>query len=242
MANFNIHVMGAAAVSGVAATSLVMTGVLPHKAVITYFILGVIGGLLPDIDSPSSIPIRIAFNVLAVFTGFMVVFAFGQRYSLTELVILWTACFLGIRYGVLSLFTYYTEHRGLIHSIPAGVAAGLLTCLLAHRLLGATALHAWNCGFFVFLGFMVHLLLDEFYSVNLFGLELKKSFGSALNLGSLNNPLGTVALYLAVLLLFYLSPPFNSFAKVMIESATYQPVLNRVLPSRGWFQDLFGAL
>lgn len=82
MADFNTHLMGAAAVSGLAATVLVMTGIAPHQAVIGYFTLGVIGGLLPDIDSATSIPIRIAFNMLAVVAGFLLVFTFGAHYSL----------------------------------------------------------------------------------------------------------------------------------------------------------------
>ncbi|MCB1650338.1 MAG: hydrolase, partial [Pseudomonadales bacterium] len=89
MADFNTHLMGAMAVSGVTATALTMTGMFPHQAVIGYFVLGVIGGLLPDIDSPNSIPVRIAFAALAVVAGFLLVFTFGQRYSLVELLVLW---------------------------------------------------------------------------------------------------------------------------------------------------------
>ena len=125
MADFNTHLMGAAAVSGLAATVLVMTGQFPHQAVIGYFVLGVIGGLLPDLDSPTSIPIRIAFAVVAVVAGFLVVFTFGRRYSLVELDILWFGCFLFIRYGLFNLFDRVTAHRGLIHSIPAGIGFGL---------------------------------------------------------------------------------------------------------------------
>lgn len=241
MANFNMHLMGAAGVSGIAATGLVMTGVATHEAVVLYFILGVIGGLLPDIDSPNSIPIRVAFNVLAVMCGFLLVFSLSQRYSLVELVILWVACFVGIRYGLLNLFAHFTVHRGLIHSIPAGICFGLATTLLAHRMFGASALHAWGCGIFVSAGFVVHLVLDELYSVNLLGVSLKKSFGSALNLGSLDNPLGTAVLYAVLGLLFYLCPTPHDFLQAVNEDM-YRTVRERVLPKRGWFDGLFGTL
>ena len=242
MANFNTHLMGAAVASGIIATGLVMTGAVPHQAVVSYFILGVIGGLLPDIDSPCSIPIRLTFNVLAVTAGFLAMFAVGQRFSLAELVILWIVCFLVVRYCVFSLFIHFTVHRGLIHSIPAGIACGLLTTLFAYRLLGTSALHAWNCGIFVLIGFLLHLLLDELYSVNLLGMELKNSFGSALSLGSTDNLLGSLALYLAVIILFYFSPPLDTFEKVMLDHETYRYLLQRVLPSRGWFEGLFNTL
>jgi hypothetical protein len=242
MADFKTHMLGAAAVSGVLATGLFMTGNVQDQTVVGYFVLGVIGGLLPDIDSDTSIPLRVGFNLLAVVAGFMLVFIFGQRYSLVELVILWLVCFLGIRYGVFSLFTRITVHRGLIHSIPAGIFFGLLTTVLAHRCFGAAILHAWLYGTFLFMGFLVHLLLDEFFSVNLLGMELKNSFGTALNLGSLTDPLGTFALYSAIIGLFYLSPPVNVFIAFISNSDIHRNVLNRLLPDQGWFTGLFHTL
>ena len=236
MADFNTHLMGAAAVSGLAATVLVMTGQFPHQAVIGYFVLGVIGGLLPDLDSPTSIPIRIAFAALAVVAGFLVVFTFGRRYSLVELVILWFGCFLFIRYGLFNLFDRVTAHRGLIHSIPAGIGFGLLAILLAFYVFNASATHAWLCGTFVTLGFIVHLLLDELYSVDLSGKKLlKSSFGTALSLGSLSQPVGTAALYLAVVALFLLCPSPRPFTELMLDRDTYRGVTQRLLPGETWF-------
>jgi hypothetical protein len=236
MADFNTHLLGAAAVSGLAATVLVMTGQFPHQAVIGYFVLGVIGGLLPDLDSPTSIPIRIAFAVVAVVAGFLVVFTFGRRYSLVELVILWFGCFLFIRYGLFNLFDRVTAHRGLIHSIPAGIGFGLLAILLAFYVFKASATHAWLCGTFVTLGFIVHLLLDELYSVDLSGKKLlKSSFGTALSLGSLSQPVGTAALYLAVVALFLLCPSPRPFTELMLDRDTYRGVTQRLLPGETWF-------
>ena len=236
MADFNTHLIGAAAVSGLAATVLVMTGQFPHQAVIGYFVLGVIGGLLPDLDSPTSIPIRIVLATLAVVAGFLVVFTFGTRYSLVELVILWLGCFLFIRYGLLDLFDRATVHRGLIHSIPAGIGFGLITILIAFHVFTASATHAWLCGTFITLGFIVHLLLDEFYSVDLSGKKLlKSSFGTAFSLGSLNQPVGTAALYLAVIALFVLCPSPRPFTELMLDRATYRTMTQRLLPGETWF-------
>ena len=235
MADFKNHLIGAAAVSGVAATGLMLAGAVPQEAVLGYFALGIVGGLLPDIDSDTSIPLRIAFNTLAVVAGFLLIFSFGRRYSLVELTMLWLACFAGIRYGIFILFTRLTVHRGLIHSIPAGVLSGLITAVLAYRLFDATAPQAWLSGSFVLLGFLVHLLLDEFYSVNLMGLRVKRSFGSAFNLGSLYNPYGTAALYLGIAGLLYISPPTDAFAKLMLDGSLYRDLLDRLLPGQGWF-------
>ncbi|HRX70766.1 MAG: metal-dependent hydrolase [Gammaproteobacteria bacterium] len=236
MADFNTHLMGAAAVSGLAATVLVMTGQFPHQAIIGYFVLGVIGGLLPDIDSPHSIPVRLAFMALAVIAGFLVVFTFGSRYSLTELILLWIGCFVLIRYGVFELLDHFTVHRGLLHSIPMGACCGLITTAVAYHVFNASVTHAWLCGSFITLGFLVHLLLDEFYSVNLFGKKLlKKSFGTAFSLGSMKQPFGTMTLYLAVIGLFYLCPSPQPFGEVMLSQKTYRSVAQRLLPGETWF-------
>ncbi|MDQ5909788.1 MAG: Metal-dependent hydrolase [Pseudomonadota bacterium] len=236
MADFKTHLMGAAVVSGLTATVLVMTGQFPHQAIIGYFVLGVIGGLLPDIDSPHSIPVRLAFMALAVIAGFLVVFTFGRRYSLVELMLLWIGCFALIRYGIFALLDYYTVHRGLIHSVPMGLICGLTTTFFAYQVFNASAIHAWMCGTFVTGGFFVHLLLDEFYSVNLFGKKLlKKSFGTAFSLGSLKQPIGTVALYLAVIGLFHLCPPSQPFTDLMTNRETYRGVVQRLLPGETWF-------
>ncbi|MBL8251407.1 MAG: metal-dependent hydrolase [Candidatus Competibacter sp.] len=236
MADFNTHLMGAAAVCGLAATVLVMGGAVPHQAVIGYFALGVIGGLLPDIDLPTSVPVRIAFATLAVVAGFLVVFTFGARYSLAELIVLWLGCFMLIRYGLFALLDRFTVHRGLVHTVPMGVGLGLTTTAVAFHVFGASATHAWLCGAFLALGFIVHLLLDEFYSVDLFGKKLlKSSFGTALSLGSFGQPIGTAALYLAVVGLFFLCPSPKPFAEFVMDRDTYRGVTQRLVPRDTWF-------
>jgi hypothetical protein len=242
MADFKTHMIGAAAVSGVAATSLVLVGIAGNGAVAGYFVLGVIGGLLPDLDSDTSIPVRVAFTVLAIWACFLLVFHLGQRYSLAELILLWIACYLMVRYGVFMLFAQITVHRGLFHSLPAAAAAALFTVLVAYRIFGQSALEAWMCGAFVLLGFLVHLLLDEIYSVDLTGVQLKRSFGTAFNLGSASNPYGTAALYGAVAGLFYLSPPASDFVAVMLSKETYEGITERLLPTQGWFRGLFDTV
>ncbi|MFZ1326603.1 MAG: metal-dependent hydrolase [Candidatus Contendobacter sp.] len=239
MANFNTHLMGAAAVSGVAATVLVMSGAAPHQAVIGYFVLGTIGGLLPDIDLPTSVPVRLTFMALAVMAGFLVVFTFGARYSLAELVLLWSGCFLLIRYGFFTLLDRFTVHRGLVHTVPMGIGLGLATTATAFHIFSASAVHAWLCGAFLTVGFIVHLLLDEFYSVDLFGRKLlKSSFGTAFSFGSLSQPLGTVALYLMVMGLFLLCPPPKSFTQLVLDRDTYRGISQKLLPRESWFVGL----
>jgi hypothetical protein len=235
MANFNTHMIGAAVVSGIGATALMMIHAFQSSILMAYFILGVVGGMLPDIDSESSIPIRWIFNVLGIVTGFFLVLYLGSYYSFIELAFLWGACFIVIRYGIFSLFTRFTTHRGLIHSIPAGISFSLGTVIFAVRVLDVSVLNAWFCGTFLLLGFLTHLTLDELYSVDLRGIRVKRSFGSALSLGSFHSPLGTGLLYLLTGTLLYFAPPMDSFLAFIRSSRLHQLLFERLLPAEGWF-------
>lgn len=242
MADFKTHMLGAALVSGVAATLMEMVGAYEDWAIIGYFALGVAGGVMPDIDSDNSVPIRIAFKVLSIIAAFLTVFYFSERYSLLELVLLGSAAFVLVYYGVFRVFTRFTAHRGVIHSIPAGVVAGLLTAILAHEVFAAPLLAAWTCAAFVCGGFLVHLILDELYSVDLLGARIKRSFGTALNFGSLKTPLATGALYLLLAALFTISPPFRPFFESVTDAAIYGDLMTRLVPKDGWFQGFLGFI
>ncbi|MGE3779036.1 MAG: metal-dependent hydrolase [Pirellulaceae bacterium] len=79
------------------------------------------------------------------------------------------------------MFKRYTVHRGMWHSIPAACMASLLafmTCScedLNSRIFKCAA---------VGIGFLSHLILDEFWSLSFRGLRprVKKSFGTAMKL------------------------------------------------------------
>lgn len=243
MADFNTHIVGAAVVSGIGATVMMMAHTFPSQVLAGFFILGVTGGILPDIDSESSVSIRWAFNGLGIMAGFFLVLYFGAHYSLVELVLLWGASFVFIRYSVFSLFTKLTVHRGLIHSIPAALFFSLGTVVLAARVFGVEVLTAWLCGAFVFLGFLTHLTLDELYSVDLRGVRIKRSFGTALSLGSFRAPLKTILLYLLTGALYYLAPSADSFLAFIFNAHLHRLLIERLLPTAEWFSvsaiDLF---
>jgi hypothetical protein len=240
MADFKTHVMGAALVSGALATVVAMSGIPTQSQVFGYFTLGVAGGLLPDIDSESSIPIRIAYQVISLLAALMTIFAFADTYTFVELLILGLLTYGFVRYVVFPLFLHLTVHRGLVHSIPAAAICALLTIILAGRFFDGSDRHAWLCGVFIFIGFLVHLTLDELYSVDLLGRRLKKSFGSALTLGDNKNMLGSIALYGVMLGLTVITPPPRVFIQdFFYNPITYYRIFDRLVPKGAWFAGLF---
>jgi hypothetical protein len=66
----------------------------------------------------------------------------------------------------------------------AAVFFALLMTCISYHFLHWNVLHAWLNGLFIALGFVVHLLLDELFSVDLSNARMKSSFGTALKLFS----------------------------------------------------------
>jgi len=240
VADFRTHLSVASRVSGLAATGLLVTGLAQVHEVLLYFIMGVMGGILPDIDADNSVAIRLVFNFLAPVIAFFLVF--GQRIgtSLAELLLIWAAVFFMVKYPVFYLFTRLTVHRGIIHSVPAGILFWLLDAILLHRVFHVSNFTAWMAGFFVFLGFIIHLVLDELGSLDLSGRRVKKSFGTALKLRNPKDPKATSVLYITIIGLFFLAPDPEPFLATILSSEHYLNI--HLFPQGQWFQGLINAL
>jgi hypothetical protein len=88
-----------------------------------------------------------------------------------------------VRYLLSAAFCRWTVHRGMFHSIPAMLIAGLVVYLCYPSRDYALRLYL---GGGVMLGFLSHLVLDELCSVDFMGVRVRfnKFAGSALKFGS----------------------------------------------------------
>lgn len=237
MANFKTHLSVAATLSGVVAIGCLEAGIATPKDVLMYFAVGTLGGILPDIDSNHSVPVQIMFSFLAVALAFLVVFSKTSTYSLAELTLLWLAVYLSVRHVVGRLFAIFTEHRGVFHSLLAVLFFWFLATTLAYRLLAQSPFQAWLTGGFVGLGYLVHLSLDELYSVDLLGARLKTSFGTALKPISIAHFKATAALVAATLLLYlFMVPPPMAFFSTLSSGQVYKSLRHKLLPKDRWFR------
>lgn len=221
MANFNTHFNVAFAASGVMGLVFFKAGMLSAPLFLGCVLLGTVGGLLPDIDSDNSTPVRVGFVVVSLAVAFALVVALVGRLSLLGLVVVWLLGFVTMRHGVLALYSQLTVHRGMVHSVPYMAVLALLVVLLAHHGFGQTALASWFLGLFVWFGALVHLLLDELYSVNLLNVQLKKSFGTALKWFVWAERYRYLGLYAVLALLWAVAPPA-------------QPLLQTLNDPLGW--------
>ena len=206
MANFKGHLYGAVAVSSVAALGAYALGWVGMHKTLWMFLLGVTGGVLPDIDSDHSIPVRWFFNVLGVVLAFWASFLAFGHVPLWALIPVWALMFLFARFGLYEIFARFTVHRGIWHSWLATAFVGLASANLAYHLARWSAWEAWVAGLFMALGYLTHLSLDEIASVDLSGRRLRRSFGTALKPFSLAYPYASLGMLTATVVLAITAP------------------------------------
>lgn len=157
-----------------------------------------IAGIMPDLDSDSGVPSREIIGFAAAIVP-MLVFNKLQVYGLTieQMVLFGAPLYLLIRFGLGTIFKSANVHRGMFHSIPAAIIAGLIGYLVCDS--GAHLVHNYKA-FAVGLGYLVHLILDEIWSVDVKNARVKKSFGTALKFFG-ENPGTTMMTYCLMTLL-----------------------------------------
>lgn len=235
MADFKTHLVVGTSVCGTIATCLMVVDLLLPQDIGLYVLIGVVGSLLPDIDADNSIPLKTAFTITAIASAFFALAMLGEHFSIAELLLLWVFVYFFVRFGLFFPFTKLTQHRGIIHSIPAGILVAFITVMLVSFNQESTILTAWMMGGFIFIGFLTHLVLDEIYSVDLLGLDLKQSFGSAVKLGSRQNIFGSICLYVVIASIYILIPPPDQFFDTFSNPSIYIKMRDALLPQGNWF-------
>jgi hypothetical protein len=184
MANFQTHLSVAAALGAGYGAAGAWYGHLDWGPVFLGAALTALGGMLPDLDSDSGVPVRELFGLAAVAVPILLFRRLERAgFSLEQTLAILAGLYLFIRYGMGHVFRRWTVHRGMFHSIPAMLIAGLAVYLMHHSADLETRLYLAGG---VMLGFLSHLVLDELYAVNFMGVRIKlnKYAGSAMKFWS----------------------------------------------------------
>jgi len=162
-----------------------------------------VSGMLPDLDSDSGIPLRETSMFVAAIAPMLMIDRFrdlglsNEAMALAAMLI-----YLAIRFVAVEFFKKYTVHRGMWHSFPAAMSAGMLAYLVMPCPSESIRIYKSMA---VVTGFMVHLTMDEIWSIDMRrGFRLKKSFGTALKFYG-NNTFANVSAYAKLVLLIYLA-------------------------------------
>jgi membrane-bound metal-dependent hydrolase YbcI (DUF457 family) len=236
MADFKTHIT-TSSVLGVGYAGLGAYYGLPIEAALVAGGLCGVGGMLPDIDSDSGVPVRETMGFAAAVTPMLLVDRFQQLgLNYEQMVLAGGASYLFVRFGIARLLMKYTVHRGMFHSIPAL----LIFTGLAFLICGSSNLHLrYFKAVGVFIGVLSHLLLDEIYSVQWIGgrWRFKKSFGTALKLWG-DSAWGNFSTYskLAIVVVMILSEPsimerYGQLSPIVVNNAALRGRLH--LPPNG---------
>ncbi len=138
--------------------------------------LTIVGGLTPDLDSASGIPVRELFGLASIVAPILLAPRIREEFGLTadQQLAMILLLFFFVKYGLCNIFKHFTVHRGMFHSIPAMLILGLLVFLATKH---STAQSEMMVNRIVFslvamIGFFGHLVLDEIYSINLDGMAI----------------------------------------------------------------------
>jgi len=181
MAGFKPHVTVSSLLGCGYAGAGYLHGMPPATAILGGALCG-FSGMLPDLDSDYGVPLRETMAFTAATIPMLLIHrlaAIGLDHD--QMVLLGVSIYLFIRFGVTNMIRKYTVHRGMFHSIPAGLTfAGVAFLLTGGDNVDVRYYKAGG----VLAGFMSHLLLDEIYSIEWKSgrYRLKKSFGTAMKL------------------------------------------------------------
>ncbi len=235
MANYATHIAVGTVVSGALATLTLAADVIGPESLVAVTLAGVAGSILPDIDLRDSRASSILFSGIGVFASFCVLFLCAPHFSVVELWVLWLGSLIFVRYGMHAFFHYFAVHRGIWHSLLAAAFCGGLTIVLFKDVLGQHSGVAWLGGGFMVIGYLVHLLLDEMYSVDFMDNRLKQSFGTALKLFDGARPATSLAMLAAAVIVFMAAPSPQPFLTAVASKDLWIGLNGRLLPQDRWF-------
>ncbi len=141
-----------------------------------------LSGMLPDMDSDSGHTQREIMTFTAAVMPMLMLHRFAEFQLSHEQMAVAAGCvYIIVRFGFGELLRRYTVHRGMFHSIPAAIIAGLITSLVCSC--DDSSLRFFKVAAVV-LGYVIHLLLDELWAIEWYRgrLRFKNSFGTALKL------------------------------------------------------------
>ncbi len=235
MANFSTHLAVGAVASGLAASVTLAAGAVPPGELATLTAAGIVGSILPDIDLQKSHPSRMLFGALGILFAFIALFQYYSVYSIAELWAIWLGVYALVRLGLWRFFHRHAVHRGIFHSVLAGLVFMALTAIVLTHLLGRDPAVGWLAGIFVLIGYLVHLTLDEIYSVDFEGIYIKRSFGSALKIWEYDSPRASLLMTAGFLVAVTFAPTLTPFVETMASLQLDQFFQQRMWPEGEWF-------
>ena len=203
MPGFNTHITASTVVGIGYATAGHFVWDIPATTSLLAGGLCSIGGILPDVDSDRGHTVREVMGFAAAVVPLLLIDHFRQAGLHQDALVLAGGClYIIIRFGLGEILRRYTVHRGMWHSIPAALIAGLATSFICSC---DEPLYRFYKVGAVIIGYLLHLLLDEIWAIHWHRgrLRFKKSFGTAMKMWG-NDLLANTAVFAKLAVLTYL--------------------------------------
>jgi hypothetical protein len=231
MASFRRHIEVAALGSGMLSTAWLGSSLITPFEAIVLWLAGTLGGILPDVDSDNSTSLNVIFNIISLF---FIALSFFFMYSRYTTLVIWGSCILIyclINMLLRPLFESATIHRGIFHTVIAGLFFSVTVINLSFYYGKQTATFSWMIGLFIFFGFLIHLLLDEISSVDVANNKIKRSFGTAFKLFEYKNLYLSAILILITLVGYNIAPNPKVFFQTVTDIDTCYKIINSISPN-----------
>ena len=232
MANFQTHITVASILSTAGSIVLASAGVVSRELSLVLICLGSFGGIFPDVDSDNSTSIKIIFHSIAIALSFAVVFMLMNHATILGVLLIWVLVYATVIYIVQPIFKRFTVHRGIFHSFPMMILISLLTASFCFYVVGYSSVESWYAGLFVGFGCLVHLLLDEIYSVDFANAEIKRSSGTAIKFFSKSFVVPFIILYALLGLSLFITPRYEVLTNDIFTHDNYLAIEQHFLPNR----------
>lgn len=180
MPGSRMHIAVSTAVGAAYASAAWAIGGMPPSTCVLAAGLCALAGTLPDLDESEGDELRDTIGFAAVILPLLMVHRFEQAgLPLEGIVLAGAGIALVLRTGLTWLLEKYSAQRGMLHSLPAAMVAGLVAFLAFGT---EDPIHRYVIAGAVILGFLTHLVVDEIGSVvqGHFGPKHKTAFGTAL--------------------------------------------------------------
>ena len=184
MADFKTHITTSTTLGIVYGVAGHLNWGIPTSTCVIGASLCGLAGMLPDMDSDSGHAQREIMTFAAAVTPMLMISRFALLGLNAEHMVIATGCvYIIIRFGFGEILRRFTVHRGMFHSIPAALIAGLVTSILCSC--EVLMFRMFKVGAVV-TGYMIHLMLDELWAIEWYRgrLRLKNSFGTAMKIFS----------------------------------------------------------
>ena len=220
MANFYTHLSVSSVIGIVGGVVLCGAGLISSEESLYLLSLCIFGGLLPDIDSDSEASINIIAKLFSGICAFLIMFPFISKFAILISLGLFVLSYLFIRFGILTLVSAFTQHRGIIHSLPSAVFVCFITSILLYHVFKASINFAWLGSGFVLFGYLSHLVLDECFTQNLAGEPTNRACGGAFQIISFKSWISFLVLYVILVGSYFFTPEFKPFSQNMFSMQT----------------------